>query len=808
MSLSEAEKEKCAEWCRSPNRTWQVLNRGRWKYKFHPKTLVRFVEEAKMDEGMVKLLLEYLGSDDCKDSLQLYGQSIGEEWTPIRAWYEISNRAVGSVHAVRLYHAVQTDVDADADGPYVVEDGCAYKVSLSYYWSQPTVIDVPKGRSGVSYRIVNLSRDQDTGLYTYALETRERVRQDVEEYLMRTTLFEDQSEEVHLGVRGDESAGGKKASVSKGRTVTRKVSKNADCTHDVHNTITEDKAVPGAAVTVAETIRGKVVTTENRNMSSAAPTDGLAPGESVRNQQTDSLLWNQTIRKLVRDALSWIRESCRDTIFGHSHSKTVSVSTDPGFTHAEEAADGVVHSKSAHRTEDGWDVTDETTTEKPVREASVEFSKTLRGVRRTVTDRHQREPLDGSDMEIGERRSTRMTDGGLHDNTRSTMEATPVGVVAKEESDTIYEHGRSRTSNIGRGEVEPPVETAGGGVTHRASQRLNEEGTRDETVSEHREKPVRDAQRTASMTLNGLVVRTVHRNQDAPLPDPVKIGESVTNVKTPGGLYDVTEAKDGATGAGRTGEECSRDFFTHVHSVTKNESELQDPEEAFEVGRIVRKSGHLTGNGTANNTTSETVAVPRIYRYRYEDESGLHYVVQYRNQPTEINDAPKSADKVTHSDSLNSFGLHDGGYTYSFLRGRWKFSTADYKFVKHGKRQVFFDVERRRRTRVWSHRKIVVEARRIRGDAFWDYLNELARADPQRNTPGTLGVRLVGVYSDSDGNLLAEWVQVDLIEATRWTLCDRNCSRDENDHETYHEFVEKHWSNDCRFIIREMLESI
>ena len=1043
MALTAEEKQLCAEWLTEPARKWQVLNRSQWKYQFREKTLVRFVEEATMDESIVPLLLEYLTSDDCKSTIQLYGQAVSSEWAPTRAWYEISNKAVGNLKAVRLYHALSIEPENGEDGPYLIEDGCAYRVSWTNYWKRESVQQVPQSTSGVSYRIVNLQRDPDTGLFSYSIEKRERVQQDIEEYLTRSTAFEDVSEEVHMGVRGDPSLGGKPASVANGKTVTRKVTKNADCTHDVHNTTTQDKAVPGAVVTTEVGVRGTTVTTENRNMPTPASAENLAPGESVRNQQTDSKLWNQTIRRFIRNVLVWLRGTCRKTIFDHSHSETTNVKENPGFSHVEEAGNGVIHELTVQKTAEGYDITESTTEEKPVSEASesvhveldgtvrtvvhrnqpnkapaptavgssvtnertnggrwnqtirnfvkvtllkigaacsktifshrhssttlqgsdpgfthveeagggvirrktvtqtekgfrVEESETeekpvseaservevgLEGTVRVVTNRHQQgkapaptavgesventktpgglwnhtirkrvlkslvklgedcrktffshshsksivqgsdpgfdhvaeaangiirdkrvsrtstgayrvdesettekpvsksnerieKTLDGTvrtvtnrnqsspapePTDIGESVENSRTEGGLWNQVIRKLIPNSMLKIAESCSKTLYAHRHSKSTVQSNDPGFSHVEEAGGGRiasknvsrTHNGSYRI-EEG---ETV----EKPVPKAERTARMTLNGLTVRVVNRNQSAPLPDPTEVGKSVSNRRTDGGLYDTVETTEGEKPAGKTGESCSRDKFTHRHSVTKNEKELQNPETVFATGQIVHKSGHLTGNGTANNTTETTTAVSQIQRYHWEDERGRHYVVKYRNQPSEINEAPSDADSVSLNDSVNAFGLHDGQYTYSYLAGRWKFSAKDYKFIKHGARQEYYDVKRRRRTRVWSHRKWIIEPRRIRGDAFWDYLNELARANPERTTPGTLGVKLIERYSDSDGNLLAEWVQVDLVQAEAWQVCDNDCK---------HAFVAQQMSNDHRFIINSLLASL
>ena len=1027
MALTAEEKQLCAEWLTEPARKWQVLNRSQWKYQFREKTLVRFVEEATMDESIVPLLLEYLTSDDCKSTIQLYGQAVSSEWAPTRAWYEISNKAVGNVKAVRLYHALSIEPENGEDGPYLIEDGCAYRVSWTNYWKRSSVQQVPQSTSGVSYHIVNLQRDPDTGLFSYSIEKRERVQQDIEEYLTRSTAFEDVSEEVHMGVRGDPSLGGKQASVSNGKTVTRKVTKNADCTHDVHNTITQDKAAPGAVVTTEVGVRGTTVTTENRNMPAPASTEGLAPGESVRNQQTDSKLWNQTIRRLVRNVLVWLRGTCRKTIFDHSHSETTNVKDDPGFSHVEEAGNGVIHELTVQKTAEGYDVTESTTeeksvpeasesihveldgtirtvvnrnqqnkapapteigssvtnerthggrwnqtirslvknaflkigetcaktffvhrhskttvqsndpgfshaedagngrvvsksvtrtstgafrieenetTEKPVQSAVVEIAKTLHGTRKTVTDKSQQNAVSETGLKVGERRSTRKTEGGLNDNTVSTLTGEPAGKIAKGESKTIFENVDTERENVAAGGVLPSrsADSAGDGKTHSVDVHLNEDGSADvikrdktekavgdageiinvslegktktvikrnqsakepepsdneigksventkteggrwntkvrtvvkgallrlgeacrKTIFEHRhskttvqsndpgfshaedagngrvvsksvtrtstgafrieenettEKPVHDAVVTKRMTLNGLSVQKTHRNQSEPMPDPTKVGKSVSNRKTDGGRYDVTETDEGVEPAGKTGESCSHDAFTHRHSVTKNEKDPQEVETGFERGKIIHKTATLTGNGTANNSTDTITALPKVHRYTYtrEDDAIVH-VIKYRNQQ-EIPNYPDSAAGLNINDSINAFELHDGMISY-LTNVPYKVTFGDLKFIKHGASQKFYEIAYSRRTRRFKHRVWTVQIHHIKGDAYTDYVSDWQRADIGRTTSGVMCTQLISRYKDKDGNDLAEWKWVELTEPPgngAWVICTQSC---------------------------------
>ena len=240
--MTADEQAFCESWVSAHAHKWQVLNRAQWKYQFRGKTMVRFVDEVQMREEEVRPLLEYLSSDACIATLSTYDQSLGSEWKPIKAWYEIANKSVGAVHGVRLYHGLRTDAE-DNDEMFLVEDGCAYKVTLEYHWNEATKPgNVEKSTSGVSIRISSILHDPDTDLYSYVVEIRERVQQDIAKYLTSETAFVKTYEEAHFGVRqNDVSATGEPASIAGGRMVNRRVSKNSDCTSDVHNTTHDAK---------------------------------------------------------------------------------------------------------------------------------------------------------------------------------------------------------------------------------------------------------------------------------------------------------------------------------------------------------------------------------------------------------------------------------------------------------------------------------------------------------------------------------------------------------------------------------------
>ena len=286
-----------------------------------------------------------------------------------------------------------------------------------------------------------------------------------------------------------------------------------------------------------------------------------------------------------------------------------------------------------------------------------------------------------------------------------------------------------------------------------------------------------DAVVTKRMTLNGLSVQKTHRNQSEPMPDPTKVGKSVSNRKTDGGRYDVTETDEGVEPAGKTGESCSHDAFTHRHSVTKNEKDPQEVETGFERGKIIHKTATLTGNGTANNSTDTITALPKVHRYTYtrEDDAIVH-VIKYRNQQ-EIPNYPDSAAGLNINDSINAFELHDGMISY-LTNVPYKVTFGDLKFIKHGASQKFYEIAYSRRTRRFKHRVWTVQIHHIKGDAYTDYVSDWQRADIGRTTSGVMCTQLISRYKDKDGNDLAEWKWVELTEPPgngAWVICTQSC---------------------------------
>lgn len=521
MALTSEQVAKCRAWATAPARHWQILNRAKWKYQFRGSVIVRYVEEVKMDEEMVRDMLVYLTSDDCLQDLETYNQELtpAGEYKPTKAWYEMGGKTAGGVRSVRLYHAMTSDPEENADGPYLVEDGCVSKVSLEYHWNEPSVPDVQPSTSGISYRINGITHDPDTDLYSYVIERRERVQQDVAEYFTAKTVYSEQSEEYHLGVRQNQvESTGRAASVGNGKIVRRKISKNADCTSDVHNTIEQEIAVPESSVQKIVSLTGDTIITKNTNMVSPASDSDLEIGGSVENVKTEGGRWTQIIRRVVRNVNRWIAGACSKTIFSHHHTERRIQGTNPGFTHVVEAGGGKVIEKRVNVTSDGsYEVSDSTTTELPVLSASVRVHKTLRGVVKSTTNRNQSSPLATEGLGIGESVENSKTEGGLYNTTKTEATHESVGRISVSEEEDRHSKQRAELSNVATDPGEPEVTFATGMVKQKAV-RITENGTWDVNESLVTAKPSRVIKRWSDSYHDHLVCH--YRNQPEPLvPD-------------------------------------------------------------------------------------------------------------------------------------------------------------------------------------------------------------------------------------------------------------------------------------------------
>lgn len=357
--------------------TWQPAEGHNYRYRYATRTLTRFYEAASMQPDEVKLVVEYLRDQEIAagEGISLLNRTVdfGEGWKAKDAWYQTTpgeKFANTDSTKIRVYQILyQAPEDKSGDGPYSVENGCAYKSTHTFYWDVEELPTLPASSSGVEYTMKGVTRDGETGLFSCVVEKRERVQQDVADYVTQETVFEKRSEEQHIGVKADKvSSTGKAASVADGMIVTRKITKNADCTSDVANTTEVEKGVKSSIVTVRKTLRGTVKTTLDRNQATAAETTGLSVGDEVRVEKTPGGLYNNTKSGVTTEAAGEIMSSCEDSgAVVHTDVVTKNETSAVEITH-DTASVNVVKRVTSRRTEEGtYDNETRTTTYKPAK---------------------------------------------------------------------------------------------------------------------------------------------------------------------------------------------------------------------------------------------------------------------------------------------------------------------------------------------------------------------------------------------------------------------------------------------------------
>ena len=652
---------------------------GAWYWQaaeVREKRQTRYYESAPLEADELKLVIEHLRTQTGVESFTLHGKAVswqGRTWEAVDAWFrtEPGETFAGTTsRKVRIYQTLLRD-DYNSEDQIVVEDGCQYKVEHTFYWDVGELPEVPASTSGVTHTLTGVTRDRETERYSCVLETRTRIEQTIDEYATRKTAFETATEEVHLGVRGETDQGGKAAAVTPGKIVTRRVTKNADCTHDVQNTTTESQSVEGASVRNEELLRGTRTTTRNVNMSEQAPAENLGPGDSVLNEMTEDKRWNQTIVRFTRHVLGFIRRACTQTIFEHSDSTTTNVGEQPEFDHVVEAGGGIVREKSVTRMEEGgFDIIERTTEEKGVTDASETVSATLTGVTRSVTHRNQPSPASTAGLDIGESVTNEKTPGGLWNVTIRSRVRAVLHKIGEACAKTVFQHTHSTTTIEGEDPGFDHVAEAGDGVT--IDKRVTRTADGDYQVSEEKttEKPVASVAVEYAKTLRGTQTSVTHKNQpDALTGDGLEVGERRSSRMTPGGRYDntVTTTTPDTTSR-KLSRRCHKTSSVHTDAETTSmgvaaAAEYAECADAPDANEEVEISFRANEDGaTVDVTTAKTTYTPTdTGEVEWRDDEHVYVRREYQNQGEVIKPTRDGRASLTFRD--NGHGTLDGGYS-------------------------------------------------------------------------------------------------------------------------------------------------
>lgn len=487
--LTQAEKTAAEKIVLSWN--WQISEGHNYKFKHGLHALTRFYESAPMEADQFRLVLKYLSKQEDIEIININhkGVSLDGTWKAKDAWYQTvqGDKFDGSdANRVRIYQTIVGKDEDSADGPYLVENGCKYKISHIFFWDVASLPNLESGEyvssSGIQYSMQGVSRDRETGLFSCVIEKRETVQQDIPLYESSMTIFEKVEKEGHLGVKqANVASTGLAASVEDGVLVERELSKNADCTTDIANRKTTEKPVEDAVKGYRKTLRGKVETTTDRNQDDPLDGDGMKVGESRQSEKTPGGLYNNTTSLVATEPAGKIAADCVKTIFEHQHSETNNELNAPSSDEVPAASGGVITRQSSRETEEGtWDVTETVTTEQAVASSVKGYRKTLRGTIETTTDRNQASALNSTNMRVGESRQSERTPGGLFNNTTSKVATEAAGDIADSCEKAEKEHTDTAVENV-LAKPETIEQTSSANVVKTLTARQTEDGTWDVT---------------------------------------------------------------------------------------------------------------------------------------------------------------------------------------------------------------------------------------------------------------------------------------------------------------------------------------
>ena len=536
------------------------------------------------------------------------------EWHHKSAWWQRDDRGASQGDATLTVYRVFSDGDVEEEG--VVEDGCSERTTIRYVFDVDGIEDISAdpnhGRQGFAVKLGGVSRDPETGLMSYYVTTTEQLTVHTPEYVTNDDAFMTEYTEEWSGLRGTQAAPVDSDGVAvavpnplgtaKGTTMQVRWEKDPQfCTwrlravkriakQDVEgasacdvdlfkeqdtqetraqltklghapeaadglsvqhssrpredelwdNTVQNNQEHEVAEAVKSVTVTQRAVITEIQDVNRAAlpmPADSEI-GVTVTNQKTPGNWFRRTRREVRIRILALLRLLYREDLFKREYSETrvkAAPDSDPGFP-----GGGLSLTTDSRLNEDNnWDVTRAEDREKPVSEARKTVSVTQRSVITEVQDVATIPLVYPTDAEIGATVTNQKTPGGIWQRTYRNVRIRLLALLRQVYAETLYKKEESSTTVLATPAVDPGF--PGGGLSLTTDSRLNEDNNWDVTRAEDREKPVSEARKTVSVTQRSVITE-VQDVATIPLvyPTDAEIGATVTNQKTPGGIWQRT----------------------------------------------------------------------------------------------------------------------------------------------------------------------------------------------------------------------------------------------------------------------------
>ena len=671
MALSE--KERATAEAIVNGWLWQPAEGHNYRFRYATRTLTRFCEATSLQPDEMRLVIEFLRTQEVTGGVSLLNRSVdfGTGWKAKDAWYQtMPGERWGNTEStkVRVYQVlVLPSADAkDGDGPYLVEDGCQYRVKHTFYWDVESLPEVPASSSGVASALQGVTRDRETGLFSCVVETRTRVQQDVAEYATSETAFAKTTEEQHLGVTADRvAATGKAAGVADGKLTRRRVTKNADCTSDVSNETVAEKAVSGAVVEYRKTLRGTVTRTVDRGQAAPLGGTGLAVGETRRSEQTEAGRWTNEKAVTAAEAAGTIGEGCTRSALTHTDTKTENVQEKPEVEQDAPAANKE-RRVEARRTEDGtWDVVTTDVAHEPKKVGPLEGGSPVVKTATTVGVNQPEIPQGGAgDVNVVRRVSATPNDHGSF----STSEETTTYVPQKR---TAMGGTTVQTETVEVGVNQTEVPAAGTAAVNRrvdVSVSPNDHGS----MSTQKRTTVYNPQKrtaTGGTTVQAETVEVGVNQTEVPTAGTAAVNQRVDVSVSPNDHGSMSTQKRTTVYSESTVVSTTKWATETVTRTTKANDVNLAP-----TATMGEASGSPNDHGSASTTVAEyeptavdsdwitwdstTVTASGTYKYHH----GLRVFCNLEAPPT-----PPGGSNCSLNVRINKFGLFDGSLSYSDL---------------------------------------------------------------------------------------------------------------------------------------------
>lgn len=448
----------------------------------------------------------------------------------------------------------------DGEGEEIDGGGDCKRVrSLTYVWEAATIETPPRPYPvGVSYAVQSVQRNDETGLFDYVLVREESIEIHEEPYVSRRAAGVVQKTERWYNAHEIPEGLPKEGESfdEQGRLVEVSIQKNDDCTYDI-----------------------VVQTTETEEYEA--------------------------------------KEACMLTTMQHEHSITRAGQDEP-LGEAPAAGGGIYYRHNSDRESDGtYTNTVVTVCEIPLPEQQVQKSKTLDGTR--VTTAHKNlTSVPVKELNVGETMAFSVNDGGSYDVTLTCFELCDERFIGRSSCKTIS--AEIETISEVTPEYGEEAATVDEGTMVAISYCQTDLGTWRRTESTTVETPVEDKRVSKNLTLDGVVIRTVHQHQPKDTKcEVVNIGDTVTLERTEGDLIDIdVQQLDRESFVCRViSDTAQASMFSDEHSQTC--ASLDALTCVGGIGQIQRAGGGtvyraascLTDIGTYRNTESVTCELPQ-----------------------------------------------------------------------------------------------------------------------------------------------------------------------------------------------------